>query len=297
MKITIFDAGSGSCSLIVDVRGNSLQLDCGNDAEKWDPVDWIITHSYPGCWLDCRSWRRNSLGELVITNPNLENIKNSAKVHRGLCPEILDARRLEEFPRSMIAHGNKYLERYKNLFCNSYRQSPSSWSNTSWEFKYRKYSIPTPYLWDQRYFSRESFVNNSTIVCIIEYWGWKFLFGGDMEECGWNWLIDNCPDFKNDIQNDVHIMVQSHHGHVTGYSHKLMELMDGGPRLSVLSTVSGNCVSDDEGRYSKNSKGWPVYSMTTGDSMLRRSLSTVNNGIIRFSINPSDGDLHIASDE
>jgi hypothetical protein len=99
----------------------------------------------------------------------------------------------------------------------------------------------------------------------------KFLFGGDMEEAGWDELLTK-PDFREAVRG-VWFYFASHHGHSSGFSTKLYDAM-GKPVLNLIS-VRHNDESRDS-RYSADdfSSGWPLSSET------RKMLSTTCDGSI-----------------
>lgn len=124
--------------------------------------------------------------------------------------------------------------------------------------------------------SINSAVNNCSIVTIASFVGTKytpkFLFGGDMEEAGWNELLATRQDFRAAVSGTWFNCV-SHHGHSSGFSTKLYDAT-GKPCLNLIS-VRHNDESRD-GRYSADefSGGWPI----SGEQ--RKMLSTTCDGSV-----------------
>ena len=279
LRIVIFDVGNGSCSLIVDQDGNSLMIDCGCHSETMNPVDWIKQYQENG-WL--QHMESNQLTKLIISHPDLDHIKNAKRIHKELEPRILLRRKLEYFPQELLATEDENFKEYKSNFCDNYTTAVSDRPN--WKFRFQCYQIPLEKLYDEDVFARDKFKNNSSIVCTIKFGGKKILFGGDMEEVGWQWLIKHDGIFKEDITGGVAILVASHHGHKSGYSQELMNLMGGGPILSVLSKGSESGDSDVDSRYSGQSIGWPIKKPKLQYPEIRKSVTTRNDGNILFEV-------------
>ena len=280
LKIVVFDVGNGSCALIVDEGGNSLMIDCGCHSDKRNPVDLIKFFQQENGWL--QHMEKNKLSKILISHPDLDHIKNAARVDAELSPRILLRRFLKDFPQEVLASDDENFKEYKRRFCDKYTARVINPPN--WGFKFLPYKIQLRELRDESLFPREKFKNNSSIVCVIEYSGRKFLFGGDMEKVGWKWLIENCPDFKKDIAEGIDIFIASHHGHKSGYSQELMNLMGEEPKLSVLSKGSESGKTDVESRYSAQSEGLPVYNLSSRRTIVRKSITTRFDGNIYFEL-------------
>lgn len=280
LKMVVFDVGNGSCALIVDEGGNSLMIDCGCHSDKHNPVDLIKFFQQENEWL--QHMKKNQLTKLVISHPDLDHIRNAKRIHEELTPKILLRRELKDFPKEVLASNDENFNEYKCRFCDKYTAPVIN--PPDWGFNYRPYKIWLRELRDESIFPKEKFKNNSSIVCVIEYSGWKFLFGGDMEEEGWEWLIDSCPIFRADIEQGIDILIASHHGHKSGYSQKLMNLMGGGPKLSILSKGTESGKTDVESRYSAQSEGLPVYNLSSRRTEVRKSITTRNDGNIFFEV-------------
>jgi hypothetical protein len=119
-------------------------------------------------------------------------------------------------------------------------------------------------------------VNNCSIVTVASFAGTKyapkFLFGGDMEEAGWNELLATNATFRGAVRG-TWFYFPSHHGHSSGFSTKLYDAM-GKPVLNLIS-VRRNDESRDS-RYSDDefSSGWYVE----GEGEERKMLSTTHDG-------------------
>lgn len=99
-------------------------------------------------------------------------------------------------------------------------------------------------------------VNNSSYAVIVTFTGTiynhKFLFGGDLEESGWEALLNQNPRFRASVQGTTFYFV-SHHGHVSGFSPELFKAMGQKPTLNLISAT--NCYDSHDSRYSENALG------------------------------------------
>ncbi|MEM9356268.1 MAG: MBL fold metallo-hydrolase [Pseudomonadota bacterium] len=288
LRVVVFDVSNGNCALAVDVHGHSLMLDCGSHLDKPCPVDRILELRRPGNWLGhmrdfvSKNGVRYPLTKLSVSHPDLDHIKNAEKVHSELKPYLLHRRYLEDFPSQLLATNDPSFGSYKKRLCDRYRHSVSE--NPDWGFRQTCYSIPTKDLTNDKRFADSSFKNNSSYVYMIEYVGHKFLFSGDLEEVGWEWLLENNPKFLEDISSGVSVLIASHHGHRSGYSQSLMNVM-GSPILSVLSkgTERGDG-TDVDSRYSLHSDGMLVKNLAKDRHEEKYTLTTRSNGSLYFEV-------------
>jgi competence protein ComEC len=112
-------------------------------------------------------------------------------------------------------------------------------------------------------------LNNHSLVLICSYAGSKVLIPGDNEAASWNELLDR-PGFIASIKN-TDILLAPHHGRQAGYSSELFRHIN--PRLVIISDGSYSDTSATD-RYGKKSRGWKVWSRTTGEGEVRKCVTT-----------------------
>lgn len=73
--------------------------------------------------------------------------------------------------------------------------------------------------------------NNLSLVVVFDYRGFRIMFPGDLEEDGWQALLQR-PDFRAELEG-VNVLVASHHGRESGYCAKLFDHCR--PRAVIMS--------------------------------------------------------------
>jgi len=305
MKIIIFDVSNGSCALAVCPNGNSLMYDCGSHEDKICPVQKIKSLRGAGLWLShMKDYRTRDgvtypLTNLVISHPDLDHIKNIEKVHKDLTPYLLCRQYIEDFPSNVVEQDDESFKYYKNNVCANYRGNNPELPD--WGFERKSFSIPMNTLKNDAAFGEEKMKNNSSIVYLLEYPNtnapFRVLFGGDMETIGWDWLIDKNHDgFKDELSKGVDILIPAHHGHVSGYSQKLIDIM-GTPSLSVLSKGSETGGDTDvDSRYSTISTGLTVRKLSDSTEEIKYTVTTRSNGNIYIHVD-TNGRPRILTDK
>ncbi|MBU2545368.1 hypothetical protein KKC65_02875 [Patescibacteria group bacterium] len=303
MKIIIFDVSNSACNLAMCPNGNSLMIDCGSHNEKDCPVDIIKQMRTGNGWLSGMKDYITTAGlsypltTLSISHPDSDHINNCEKIKGELTPYLLSRRYLEDFPEGVIDCSIDSLKKYKEQLCDKYRSNNIEEPN--WGFTETVFSIPMDILRDESFFETFRIKNNSSYVHLLNYKNkFRIIFGGDMEEVGWNWLLDNNHNnFKDIISDGIDVMVASHHGHTSGYSQKLFDSM-GAPKLSILSKGSEENKegTDVTSSYSQKSTGLMVRSIATKKDERKYSLTTRRNGNIYIDVD-SLGNSTIHSDK
>ncbi len=229
--------------------------------------------------------RQYPLTQLVISHPDVDHIKNIEKVHTKFTPYLLHRNYIQEFPPAIVHSEDESYKYYRDKVNATYTGNNPQTPN--WGFVTRAYMIPMATLKNDALFGESKLKNNSSIVYLLQYAGFRVLFGGDLEAAGWDWLIDNnYGGFRDELSKGIDVIVASHHGHNSGYSEKLMKLI-GAPKLSIISKGSETGDETDvDNRYSANSVGLTVNGLTLQNVAQKKSLTTRSNGNIYIEVNP-----------
>lgn len=299
MKIAFFDVSNGSCAIAVCKYGHSIMFDCGSNSDKDCPVDIIHNLKKPTGWLSHMTNYQDNIGQtypltmLVVSHPDLDHIKNIDKVHTKLTPYLLDRNKIVEFPHSVVHQDDEKYLYYRDNVCSRYIHEATQLPN--WAFTHKKFFIPLNTLIKEPQFGESKIKNNSSIIYLLQYGSFRILFCGDMETVGWDWLIDNnYQGFSDEMKNGIDVLVASHHGHVSGYSQKLMNLIKA-PKLSILSKGSEEgSETDVDSRYSANSTGLLVYGLNPSTPTRKYTLTTRTNGNIFIEVDDAGNPKVIA---
>lgn len=187
MRVILFDVDHGFCSFIRTPNGSTLLIDCGKGA-NFSPTKYLF--SYEPCI---------PLSKLIITHPHDDHIEDFACVTSTLSPKILLA---QNFNWNLIksqsgaeSHDglDAYVARKNANFNGGFVPDPN------YGMRIESFSLEPNHA--QRIStSINSAVNNSSIVTIASFVGTKYcpklLFGGDMEQAGWDHLLKTRPDFE-----------------------------------------------------------------------------------------------------
>jgi len=130
-------------------------------------------------------------------------------------------------------------------------------------------------------------VNNASVVTRIDVYGNSILICGDVEKGAWEAIINDTGDYGRvwrPFLANADILVAPHHGHSSGYSVDLLNLVR--PSVVLISVMSRDEHVDS--RYS----GAPVAGIRIGDTDYRY-ISTRKQGHIRVQIAPPTNALMI----
>jgi len=285
MKLIVFDVGNAACTLIATPSKYGMMIDCGSNSEKINPID---LYSNNKDWLGIQSYYNNGveykLGLLHITHPDDDHVRNAVRIKKELTPYLLRRTNFEEFPDSGTINKD-----YIDSLDKNYRGTPVDFD---FEFeKNRIFQIPMSIVTTDEKL-KNKVRNNSSILRYLEYGGCRILFGGDLETEGWEWLIKNDPLFVEIVKNGVDIYIASHHGHKSGYSKTLFDLI-GNVKVVIHSKGSEGSSNgtDVSSQYTQHTDGVTYKNLNDDQSYKGGVMTTRSNGNIFISINTKG--LHI----
>jgi beta-lactamase superfamily II metal-dependent hydrolase len=263
VRIILFDVEHGFCAFIRTPNGHTILIDCGK-GPNFSPTEYLL-----------RNERCVPLSKLIVSHAHEDHIEDFPRVSARLNPSILLALNLNwnlikaQSGTSTHESLDAYVAGKDAKFTGGWVPDPNYGMSLEsfWLEPNRAQQISS---------SINSAVNNCSIVTVTSFAGTKyapkFVFGGDMEEAGWEELLATRPDFREAVRG-TWFYFPSHHGHSSGFSTKLYDAM-GKPCLNLIS-VRRNDESRDS-RYGGDdfSSGWPLGGET------RKMLSTTNDGSI-----------------
>ena len=119
--------------------------------------------------------------------------------------------------------------------------------------------------------------NNLSLVCILDIYGFRFMFPGDIERNGLNNMLRN-PEFA-DLVKGVDVLFAPHHGRENGKCEALFDDFGCAPTLVVISDCAKKYQSQETvPYYASKAKG--VSGFRGHDK--RKVLTTRRDGYLRF---------------
>lgn len=276
LKLIIFDVEHGFCGYILTPNGYSLMVDCGARPD-FSPVDYLLSNSsiyFP------RLFQNKQLTKLIVTHPHGDHIQDIQNLHEKLSPAFLYRTELSSYMKEDLdlvlrEKQDSNLKLYREKLDEAYIYKPVELPD--WGVVKRTYFSLTPD--EARLVDPAKVINNTSIVLLLECYGRKILYGGDLETAGWEALIKyNKKNFKEKVAG-VDIFMAPHHGHKSGFSKELFDIM-GKPLVNIVSKNSEVGETDVHSDYSNEnfSRGLIL------NNQVRRKLTTRNDGSIIIDI-------------
>jgi beta-lactamase superfamily II metal-dependent hydrolase len=269
VRIILFDVEHGFCAFIRTPNGHTILIDCGR-GPNFSPTEYLL-----------RNERCVPLSKLIVSHAHEDHIEDFPRVSARLNPSILLAHNLNwDFVKAQS--GASTFESLDAYIAGKDAKFNGGWVPDPNYGMYVESFALEPKRAQKISGSINSAMNNCSFVTVASFAGTKyapkFLFGGDMEEAGWNELLATNPAFREAVRG-TWFYFPSHHGHASGFSTKLYDAM-GKPVLNLIS-VRRNDESRDS-RYSADdfSSGWPLGGET------RKMLSTTCDGSIFIDVDP-----------
>lgn len=272
VRIILFDVDHGFCAFIRTPNGHTIMLDCGK-SPIFSPTEYLL-----------RNRVCTGLSKLIVSHQHDDHIEDFPRVVTRLSPQSLLAPDLNwkfiknQNPLSSHASLDAYVSRKESVYTGGWAADPD------FGMKVQTFWLP-PNRAQQISSSVNSAINNCSYVTVATVRGReyqpKFVFGGDMEEAGWEELLAMNAAFRAAVSG-VWFYFVSHHGHKSGFSTKLFQAM-GKPALNLISVRHKDDSRD--ARYSADecSNGWPI------DGEMRKMLSTTCDGSIFIDVDNESG--------
>jgi len=277
MKITIHDVGHGACAVVTCPNGARYMIDCG----KLSNGRWSASTAYAGQYID----------RLIIQNLDEDHVEDLPNVFRSL--------------RLGGVFSNPHVDAMALRLMKPDREKPGDGMragvSAAHGFLLRNGAGsvgPLPFTDDVEvwcYFNRFPVdFTNTNDLSVVTYFRWRgfaILFGGDLEEAGWERLLE-VRHFRDRLHL-VKVFVASHHGRENGLSGGLFNLMR--PDIVVI--------SDEEIRYqTQNTTPWyrnrvrGIFAGTDslGSHRYRWVYTTRSDGTVHIDVNALGG-YHVST--
>ncbi|MEW6111221.1 MAG: hypothetical protein AB1664_03755 [Thermodesulfobacteriota bacterium] len=263
MKIQIFDVSHGFCAYLVADNGNVMLFDCGhNDKTGFRPSEYLQTHRCTAIeTFFIMNYDEDHLSDLV----NLRQLLPIKVLwtNKSISPDTLRELKQESGPISAgLAAAIDMTATYTAVVT----EAPD-YPSTDWVVFHNSYPAFTD-------------TNNLSLVVFIYYDGMGIVLPGDLEQAGWNALLQD-GNFREHLKH-VNIFVASHHGRRTGYCETVFDYCK--PDIIIISDEEVQ-YDTQHVDYQKHAYGLPWHTMTDK----RYVLTTRSDGMITITKNIGEG--------
>lgn len=254
-KIWVFDVDHGFMAFVRAPSSATLAIDCGK-GDEFSPTTYIRQWELMPSERDAQY----PLSELVVTHPHDDHIQDIARLAEYLKPRVLwrqryDWEELEAQSEGQYANLHQWVEFQEDYIPPADEPDWGAMKLSHWYLT----------LDEAKELNESSFINNSSIISIVEMGSFKMTFPGDIEKDGWLKLLER-QEFCAALRGTT-IFVTSHHGHSSGYVPEIYDVM-GKPAFNLSSIHRGdenieNAYSTPQTARGVTFDGEPRYSLTT----------------------------------
>jgi len=270
LKLWIFNVGHGNC-VYGETPKRNFMLDCGADE----------TNGFSPAKLLKEKYNAKNLDYLLISHPHVDHICDIINVDNYMSPtvlsrnKIIDVAKIEEENSEVFETHKDIIEKYLDM--NSrYNQPLQSLENP----KTKDWSDGVRIV---EYSNKDSTMNlnDLSIVAFMEFGGYTILYGGDLEEKGWNALLSK--NYFVEWLRSTDVLIASHHGRESGFSSEIFKYCK--PKLTIISDGRFGDTSATN-RYVSVTSGMKVKNKGTVED--RKVITTRNDGHIFLQNNGTD---------
>lgn len=267
--LQIFNVEHGACALLtMPQAGNChrILIDCGHNAS---------TQWYPGPHL--RQLGVTELQLLVVTNYDEDHVSG----FRNLIEQGINVHRILRNPAvtpATIAHlkSEDGMGRGIDALVQVLTHFPQL------DVAGNQFPLPNgvgmEWFWNPYPFFEDE--NNLSLVVVLDLYGFKFMFPGDMEKRGFRNLLNTNARFRA-IVSEVNVLVASHHGRENGICEEMFDTWGCRPKLVVISDdYKQHATQETTNYYGSKAQGIADFRRAQG---LRRVLTTRSDGELMFS--------------
>lgn len=215
MRLHIFNVGHGSCAYLIADNGNVMLFDCGHDDEVgFRPSTYLPAH---GC---------TGIEQLIISHYDEDHVSDLARLQRMLPIQALY--RNKSVPVDWV----------RRLKAQSGQLGPGLQAALALASSYNAPIDVNPVdfagaelvTFRNEYPTFED-TNNLSLVSFIHHPNLSVIFPGDLEQAGWQALLQNLS-FREQLAR-VRVFVASHHGRINGYVPDIFDFCQ--PDIVVIS--------------------------------------------------------------
>lgn len=271
LEIIIWDVQHGNAIYVKTPNGTHICFDIGSGSygsgQTFSPLAYLK-----------EKWDVGKLDYLVVSHPHADHLSDISMLFKEQMKPVVFARPRglsEEFIRE--ANQNKFTE-----IIDLYLELDTDYSSdVLWENNPRN---PTKNggVYIENFSQKKpgmNNINNYSFVSIMSFSNQKIIIPGDIENVGWNALLEK-EEFLKAITGTT-IFVASHHGRDSGFSSDLFEYIK--PDIVIISDGAHSDTSATN-IYYNHSEGSKVKKRSTDEEKTRYVLTTRNDYAIYIAI-------------
>jgi beta-lactamase superfamily II metal-dependent hydrolase len=210
--VDIYDVGHGACAVVHCPNGKRIMIDCGHST--WP--EWRPSVAYAGLPIEV----------FVVSNYDEDHVSDLpnllARVPVRFIARNPTVRSSDLMQLKMEYGADAGIRRLMGVMRCMELAPPLTTSADLGTVSGTIYWNPYPYFDDE---------NNLSLVTIIEWAGFKILFGGDLEKAGWQNLL-RLESFRRNLAG-IDVYVASHHGRESGCCDDVLRIAR--PQIVVMS--------------------------------------------------------------
>ncbi len=222
MKVEIFDVEHGMCALVTADTGARMLIDCGsNSSTGWGPSTHLLNKGV------------RSVELFVVTNYDEDHVNDLPNLRRASWdgePTV----RLRSLLRNRTVSAHALAEMKSESGMGNGIQELASMIDiyTGGPLRIDWGALSHRAFWNS-YPSDFRDTNNLSVVLFIHYHNLHAIFPGDIEQAGWEKLLQNV-DFVNELKS-VNVFIASHHGRQNGCCEAVFQVEGVQPEIVIFS--------------------------------------------------------------
>lgn len=270
LDIRIWEVGAGLCIRIRTPSGQNHIIDAGS-TDDFSPAEHI--HKYH--WRD-----GDKLNFLIISHQDADHVSDLENIKEYLGEPKTYLRNKSVPEKEKYGLLQRMYQKLLKLFDEKYTQT------TIWEESPRNPNINGGVRIESDHldWKEAKTINNSSIVVAYEYMNVVTIFPGDIEDAGWQKLLEKNSTLFGDLLKNATsvILVAPHHGRESGYSQSMIDYF--APDLIVISDGFG--AGETDPRFRTCASGLEIKGIET------KFITTKTKGRKRITVS-SSGHLEI----
>ena len=267
MKMTVLDVGAGSCTILTWEDGNSWIFDCGKKSGE-DLADTMrqmgVVHAE----------------RLIIQNEDEDHIRGFADIRNaGFVNDQTLVYRNNKFRVEDVGRAKARISGATSVAWDIWELWASTLKPADPEVILRVEGRQTECRF--RVYPGEGTgpedTNNSSMVAVLQIRESKIVLPGDMEQRGWEDLIQRYPGMLHDISN-CEAFVAAHHGRESGFHNKVLAAANPGIVIVSDKKLMYGTQENMTSLYGHYARGRWVFNDRMNN---RKVLTTRHDGVIR----------------